>query len=438
MPTLELLIDASGAQRGAQQAVTALDSVTNAASRTTRAVDSIYGSGSIIGSRTGGIGGGFGAGGGNASQVLTGGLQSATGIAQTAQALGQLNVQAAAFGAARTAFEIGNTIQDFSRFREGIGGATTAVGALGAAFKANPVGIIATAIGVAATAMSVFGSNTDSATDKINKQGDALRNLRQSLPELQQRAALGQEDPRGTDRGLIDAIIALRAGGATQLGSREAAGIFGVSESELRFGLQDFGINRNATVRDAPGVVRDGYGNIVQNPGGILQRYANQGPGGFTQRTFTSDELAQFGSQLLEERRGRRSLSQEQGEDDLTLARITLAQRDAEDQFARDQRDAARQAQEDAANRIKESMERAAQFGEQIGASVGDAAAQLLFAGSSLRSVVAGLVRQFATQGLQSAGAGIFGAITRGVAGATQTQNAANAGPPGGIGPPIS
>jgi len=88
----------------------------------------------------------------------------------------------------------------------------------------------------------------------------------------------------------------------------------------------------------------------------------------------------------------------------------------------------ARERQQQAAERIRESMERAAQFGEQIGASVGDAAAQLLFAGSSLRSVVAGLVRQFATQGLQSAGAGIFGAITRGVAGATQTQNQGNVG----------
>lgn len=430
MPTLELLIDASGAQRGAQQAVTALDSVTNAASRTTRAVDSIYGSGSLVGGggRTGGLGGGFGAGGGNASQVLTGGLQSATGIAQTAQALGQLNIQAAAFGAARSAFEIGNTIQDFARFRTEVGGITSAWGALGVAFKANPIGIIATAIGLAATAMTLFGGNTDATTDKINRQGEALRNLRQSLPEQQQRAALGQEDPRGTDRGLIDAIIALRAGGSTQLGSREASGIFGVSESELRFGLQDFGINRNATVRDAPGVIRDGQGNIVQNPGGILQSYANQGPGGFTQRTFTSDELARFGTQLLEERRGRRDLQTFTDTTGSEAAGFRAAEMEAEFQAANRAEEERRQAQQDAAKRIEQSLERAAQFGEQIGASVGDAAAQLLFAGSSLRSVVAGLVRQFATQGLQSAGAGIFGAITRGVAGATQTQNQGNVG----------
>lgn len=461
MPTLELLIDASGMQRGATEAENALrrvkaaiDGVTDSFSRARAIGGGASGGGRLLGFSGGGgaetfgvagplggggagFGSGFGAGGVNASQVLTGGLQSAAGIASTANALGQLNIQAAAFAAARSAFEIGNTIQDFARFRAGVGGATTAMGALNLAFKANPIGAIAVGIGLAATAMSLFGSNTKNATDRVNEQGQALERLRDGLPELVQRVALGQDDPRRTDRGLIDAIIALRSGKASALRAGEAADIFGVSESFLRGGLQDFDINQRALERDAPGVVRDEAGNIVANPGRLIQAYANQGPGGFTQRTFTVDELVRFGTQLLDERRGIRNINDFAGLGPVgfSLFENAAINRDGSNRDFVTQGDFDRQVVEEerrinAAAKVAESLERAARFAEDIGASVGDAAAQILFAGQSLRGAVSGILRQFATQGLQSVGAGVFGALTR-VVGSTATQQQGNQPVPG-------
>lgn len=428
MPTLELLIDASGMQRGAQQAESALRTVTTAAERTARAVDSVYGGGSVIGGSSGAArpGGGLG----SVFQATGGSVQIAQGIAQTATAFGQLNAQAALFSSARTLLEVGNTVRDFQQFRTAVGGAATVFGTLGAVIRANPIGAAATAIGLAATSMSLFGNNTKTATDRVKEQGQALERLREGLPELVQRVALGQDDPRRTDRGLIDAIISLRSGKASALRAGEAADIFGVSESFLRGGLQDFDINQRALERDAPGVVRDEAGNIVANPGRLIQAYANQGPGGFTQRTFTTDELARFGTQLLQERRGIRNVNDFAGLGPIgfSLFENGAINRDGSNRDFVTQSDFDRQVVEEerrinAAAKVAESLERAARFAEDIGASVGDAAAQILFAGQSLRGAVSGILRQFATQGLQSAGAGIFGAITRGVAGATATQS---------------
>ena len=426
MPTLELLIDASGMQRGATEAEnalrrvkTAVDSVSSASS----GGSSIYGGGSRVGGGSA-TSFSFGGGGGAASsafQVGGGSVQIAQGIAQTTQALQGFNTQAAAFSAARTALELGNTIRDFQQFRGTVGGVTTVFGTLGAVIRANPIGAIATAIGLAATAMGLFGSKTQEASDKLTQ-------FRERNREIGERVALGAADPRRTDEGLRDAVVNLRGRNASSLQSGEAAGILGVSEAELRGGLQDFGIRPNALLRDS--VPRDQNGNPLPSGGSLFDAYARQAPPNFVERTFPTSDLAQFGEQLLRERQGRRDVAVGESE----AAGFRAAEMEAEFQARNRAEEEARQGQQEAAKRIEESLQRAAQFGEQIGASVGDAAAQLLFAGSSLRSVVAGLVRQFATQGLQSAGAGIFGAITRGVAGATPTQTGANAGVPTGTG----
>jgi hypothetical protein len=438
MPTLELLIDASGMQRGATEAESALQRVKKAVESVSSAStggSGIYGGGSRVGSSSATSfsfgGGAAGGGGGGVAQVLGGSLQSATGIAQTAQALGQLNIQAAAFGAARSAFEIGNTINDFTRFRSSVGGVTTVFGTLGAVLRANPIGAIATAIGLAATAMSFFGSRTKDTTSEVQKQVSELSKLRAALPGTEARVGLGAADPRTTSGGTIDTILALRdrnrADPRSSISIEEASRLFGISQERLRLGLEDTGI--------APG---------VNQPSPIVRTPAIDGRGnplGFDRvsgGTFPSEigtgVAAQFGERLLTDRAQQERFRADGAAMDNMGASLRAAEMKAEFDAREREEEARRQAQQDAAKRIDESMERAAQFGEQIGASVGDAAAQMLFAGRSFRDVISNLVRQFATQGLQNAGAGLFRAAVQGITG---PQAAANAGPPGGIGPPI-
>jgi hypothetical protein len=424
MPTLELLIDASGMQRGATEAEAALRRVKTAVDSVASSSggSGIYGGGSRVGGGTAFTFGGGGAAS-SAFQVGGGSLQIAGGIAQTAQALQGLNTQAAAFAAARTALELGNTIRDFQQFRGAVGGVSTVFGTLGAVIRANPIGAIATAIGLAATAMSLFGSKTKDAADNLSK----LQQLRERTAETRDLVALGATDPRGSDDALRRAILDLRSGGRTGIPASEAASIFGVSEPFLRGGLQDFGIAPGALAKDT--IRRDLNGRVLPPEefriGGIGPASTPE----FVQRSFSASELSQFGEQLLREQQGRRAEATGNQE----AAEFRAAEMRAEFESRERAEEESRQSQQEAAERIRDSMERAAQFGEQIGASVGDAAAQLLFAGSSFRSVISGLLRQFATQGLQSAGAGLFRAAVSGITG---PQASANAGPPGGIGPP--
>ncbi len=383
MPTLELLIDASPLQRGAQQAESALRNVTTQAERTATTVRSVGPS----------LSGAFQVGGGS--------VQIAQGIAQTATAFGQLNTQAAAFSAARTALELGNTIRDFQQFRGAVGGVSTVFGTLGAVIRANPIGAIATAIGLAATAMGLFGSSTRDATDEVKRQSTELDGLLSKLPNIEARARVfgpGEVSSPEATRTTVSALATEPAN--SRLNIRDVARLLGQSEEDFRFALA-----RNPQFGD---------GALALNQNNPLREF---GRPSYAVNVIGPADAAIAGREVLADRQ---------------LGQIGAGLRASEMQAefnARNQaEEQARERQQQAAERIRESMERAAQFGEQIGASVGDAAAQLLFAGSSLRSVVAGLVRQFATQGLQSAGAGIFGAITRGVAGATQTQNQGNVG----------
>ena len=88
MATLELTIDATGMERGAQQAQQAIDKVTKTAQQSQQTLNKAF-------------------------QTSGGAIQVAGGIAQTAKAFADLNVSAAAFGASRTLLEIGRTVQDF-------------------------------------------------------------------------------------------------------------------------------------------------------------------------------------------------------------------------------------------------------------------------------------------------------------------------------------
>ncbi len=158
MVSLELLIDASGMQRGADQAKAALGSLQTKARETETAVKSIGGTG--------------------AAQSTSGLLQVSSGISGIAQSLQNLNFSQAGTGIARTLLEISRTGQDFRQLTAGVSGATGAFGALGLVMRAHPILAIASVVGAVASAMALFSDKTDNAADsmaKARREGDALQ-----------------------------------------------------------------------------------------------------------------------------------------------------------------------------------------------------------------------------------------------------------------------
>lgn len=160
MATLELAIDATKAQQGAQVAEQAMTRVTKAAEGTGKAVQDA------------------GAKMSAAFQATGGSIQIAGGLAQTAKAFGELNVQAGLFNSSRLLLEIGKTAQDFRELSAGVTGVSGAFGVLTTIIKANPLLAAATAIGTIASAIGLFASETDKATESYRKFGDSLRELR--------------------------------------------------------------------------------------------------------------------------------------------------------------------------------------------------------------------------------------------------------------------
>lgn len=160
MATLELAIDATKAQQGAQVAEQAMTRVTKAAEGTGKAVQDA------------------GAKMSAAFQATGGSIQIAGGLAQTAKAFGELNVQAGLFNSSRLLLEIGKTAQDFRELSAGVTGVSGAFGVLSTIIKANPLLAAATAIGTIASAIGLFASETDKATESYRKFGDSLRELR--------------------------------------------------------------------------------------------------------------------------------------------------------------------------------------------------------------------------------------------------------------------
>lgn len=417
MPTLELLIDASGMRTGAAQAESALRSVTTQAERTATTVRSVGPS----------LSGAFQIGGGS--------VQIAQGIAQTAQAFGQLNTQAALFSSARTLLEVGNTVRDFQQFRGAVGGVTSVFGALGLAIRANPIGIIATVIGVAATAMGLFGSKTEEATSQVKTQVSELEKLKQGLEGASIRANFGVgDDPRLSAQGASNATEAF-ARSTSPVSIADIARTLNISEQDVRYGLARRGFGDSIL-----------EGQTERTP--IRSRDPNrpfdvtgyrEGPFRFNVGAIQGTQAAGFAADVFRERdaANRRGAASYQfgagGVPSNELGPVGAAMfeagainagggaRDYVSQSLGDRAQVEREAQINAAARIAESMERAAQFGEQIGASVGDAAAQMLFAGRTFRDVLGNIVRQFATQGLQNAGAGLFRAAVTGIT-ATQAQ----------------
>lgn len=386
---LELVLDASGMQRGAQQAGEALNAV---GQRATTAATAVTNTGRAMSA---------------AFQVGGGSVQIASGIAQTANAFGQLNTQAALFSASRVLLEVGNTARDFGNLRSAIGGVTGVMGALGAVIRANPIGSIATVVGLAATAMSLFGSRTRQATEEIKKQTTALDSLLGRVRDLDVRRGYGERDPRTTPAGTVDALTALRLSDRQQIDVRDAAGLFGIDEQNFRYALGRSGLGESAIeLRRRDSILWD-------------TRAALRGENQFAMQSISRDQAIAAGELLLRDRRPAEvPLASDAGD--------MLRARQFSSGFA-----AAREAQLDSERRAREEAIAHAERIADILGGAGNELGQALFAAveggaGALRTALANLLSSWGQRGFGAA----FDAVGRAVAGATtrQSQPAATGG----------
>ena len=421
MATLELTIDATGMERGAQQAQQAIGKVNSAAQQSQQTLSKAF-------------------------QTTGGTIQVAGGISQTAKALADLNVAAAASNVARTLLEIGKTAQDFREMASSIpkvttpiletlpvfdalgvkvgettrviGQATERTTRMGAVFstlstiiRANPLLAIATVIGAISTAMAVFGDNTKKAADAYGELGAEMRKVRttEAAAEYlgitadtgaQRRAlvmrtaeqAMGrgmtmqdlQASGMGMDamrflasRGNQQAIDYMRQGGSYTTRSY-AAGMQGVTVRQFERGrMPDVGLNAEQTQEFLRARARET--GMVPTPAQSFSTGQNYGIGGALNQSMQ-----------------------------MAMLSAEYKRKEAED-----------------SQRVAENMARAADYAANIGATVGSAFADVLMKTTTLRQAFASIVASIARQGLSDVGAAIFrGAVS----GLTPTQAGGNAG----------
>lgn len=439
MPTLELLIDATGMQRGAAVAKTALDSVTATAGKTATEVQR-------AGSNLSG-----------AFQLTGGGVQIASGISQTAKAFGELNTAAGLFNASRTLLEIGNTARDFGQLRGAVGGAATVFGTLGAVIRANPIGAVATAIGLAATAFAAFSSGAKQAVVDYQALADEIRK-NNIFAEADRLLGIPANPSRQLDqrlqsiRGLTQGITAGQGlpGGFNQL--RDAAGL----TNEQLIASLAFEGNRSASTLLSTGFYEDlsipsadpaigGSSQNTRDPSriritneqalAILRSYAQanlQQSGRIAAPSFGSiipSNAASIEDSLARSLVGRPGFggfgrgiggglpglgtpfnAEEQARNEQSIARYNAM---LEEQAQR--------------------LERAAAAGEQFGQAIGGALFDAISGANTLRGALASVFQSLARQGFQQGVGGIFGAVVKGITGAQAAQN--NGVDPGPLAP---
>jgi len=379
MPTLELVLDATGMQRGAQQAEASLKSVQTAAASTATSVQATSQSLS------------------KTFQATQGGVQIATGIAQTAQAFQSLNTAAAGFVGARTLLEIGQTATQLAGLRAGAGAAAGAFALLGRAIP-----YVGLALSVATAAYAIFGNSVQETTRKVNTQADALSRLQAKIGETTIRAGYGQADPRRTTSGTVDTLVGLRqADERKQFTAGEAAALFGVTEQELRYSLARSGLGE-AALEYAPG---NGSFMIGSN------RYTMTPSQRFQMQSFTRNQVVGAGEDILGQRQGLPpSTLQANGAYEVDQARrMSRSFAGAE----RANTEAVQQRQQEQARAIQESMARAAEYAGQIGASLGAGVFDVLAGIQGWRQALASIINSFARQGLSDLGASLASSLFR-------------------------
>lgn len=408
MATLELVVDATRFVSGSQQAEAALGRVKTSAEATGKAVAD---SGARMSA---------------AFQASGGTIQVAGGIAQTAKAFADLNVQAGLFNTSRLLLEVGKTAQDFRELRGQVGGVGTVLQTLGAIIRANPILTLATAVGAIAGAMSLFGSETKKAADAYDQLGNSFRKAQldartaaylgvQYKPDLAQQQrdvfsmvqqaqtsgqgltlqqlqefGLGTQATRflaqrGEGRGRDLAQEYMRTGGITT--ERRNIGQLGGVSTEFQRGMPQYQL----TPAETQAFMRNVYGDVSQ------RMQAGAAPA----QPFSTGQSYGIGTAL-----------------DQSMQVAMIAKRGLEIEREK----------AELAERQAKSLRQASDYAANIGSTVGAAFADVLLKTTSVRQAFQQIVASIARQGLSDVGASIFRGVVGAVAGGTPTQVKSNTG----------
>lgn len=392
MVTLEMVLDASGIQRGAREAERSLDGVGGAASRVGKSLDEIGTRAQRAAQGVNRLGDAF--------QSVGGSIQVGQGLQATLAALERADVAQAGFQTSRTLLEIAKTGADFRQLAQGVGATGGAFATLGAIMRAHPILTIATAIGIAATAIGVFTSETEKSTQAVERQASALDRMRQSLAEVQTRARFSGVDPRTTTGGAVDALTAMSLSGNGRFQVGDAARLLGVSESELRALLGRAGAGESAA-EILPGRQRD----FVT---GSRYRVSE----------FDRDTTLRAGELLLQQRRQSEALSAfQRGAPQPNLDAVKPAFEKG-DFFGPTDSDWIKEQQrraEESTNQYEDRLRELQQTGAEVGATLGkifmDAAAGATTARQAVMQLIQSLGSMFAQRAFSALGSAVGGAF---------------------------
>lgn len=423
MPGLELFIDAKGMRTGAAEAQRALETVGATAVRTEQTVVNVN----------------------KALTTTAGAREAAASITSTAAALNGLNTAGAAFSASKLLLDISRLREDFAGITAPVSTAaqtmrvfnnqtlaydtvtvaatattgrfTNVMRTLGAVIRANPLLVVATALSTAASLMSVFGQSTTETTRAIKSQADAIDSLLSKTRQLDYGRGLGLADPRSTAQGLGSTLTTLLTSERRDFSAGEAAGLYGVSELELRQALSRSGED------SALFPARSGADDQFR-----LTRYGQQ----YARSSFTRDEVRAAGELLLRERQRADSVyarstraspfAGTEGYGDGSLLTTTgytpafsrgeyLRTTETDAMHAMQSGRALQEAKEKADRAEEERLQRNMEMADQLGDAIGGALASGILGAQSMKQAFASLFADFAQQGIRAATRGLTGAI---------------------------
>jgi len=407
MPTLELLIDASGMQRGAQQAQTALRTVQAETTATEAKVVS------------------------TARQMGQGMLQASTGIVGAAASFGQLNAATGLFQSSRVLLDIGNMATGFRALTVAGTGLRGVISGIGLAISANPLGALATVLSTVALGMGLFGSETKKATGEFGKMVEAVAKARLDAETARFLGASTLSARQAGQQAIESGLPALPAGGM-RVG--DAAAALGLDRMDvIRFLAQQQG----GDAAGAMAYVRTGRVPLGNSTADIARVFSSQAESGDASRfALSGDQLRNLFRQVykfneadigrqVEYNRTASSLGPVGGGDTYDRAFA--------DELYGDQRPgggvritAERQAQVNQENteRALRAMDELVAKGEQFGATIGNAFFNVASGTQTARQALQSLIADFARLASQQAFARFFGTAF----GATAPQQNSNGG----------
>lgn len=395
MVSLELLIDATGMQRGADQAKAALGSLQTQAKATEAAVSGVAGRG---GSNP------FGAF--NSSGLVGNFIQVGSGISQAAKAFGDLNVASGLFNSARLVSDLSQLSGSMQVFRAATAAGATSFTALGIAMKANPVLAIVSVLSTAAAAMSLFGNNTEKAVDALGKLRET--NLRLDV-ESQVAGTFGLND-------VLQSVSKRRADARF-----ETAVDIGVKNEPVGYDslLAAFGGDRNALTR---ALQRTFTGDPFNTPQNQYNPYA-LGPAGFPQGVPPNAAISALGYDPSMVVRGQSTIpiTSQSGPD---WARTNYPLRPTE------QEDRDYERREQANQEMRENLRAMVDDARQVGEYLGDGAADMILGLRSGREILAAMLQDLVRMGVRQAAGGLFAAVANSF-GQTPAQTTPAPGAPG-------